>query len=111
MQTNKKYATQILNKGRETWIEADTDFFFDKIDGETCRLIKSDSRTWVKVGCLVRSGTRKAYEKASALVHNMDTACREILPVRVINHIYSKAEQGKCKNMEHPLCECRYCRK
>jgi hypothetical protein len=84
---NKKYAEQIRTSAQKYIVESDRLRWFEKIDKEEERLMKSDAKALLRVATAIESGLLL---KAQQILENMDTACREIIPLRAYNFVYAK---------------------
>ena len=84
---NKKYAKQIKTTAREHYMEADELGWFKKIDKDEERLMKRDAKALLRAATALEHGRKT---KAQELIQKMDTACRELIPLRAYNFVYSR---------------------
>ena len=84
---NKKYAKQIKTTAREHYMESDRLRWFEKIDRDEERLMKSDAKALLRAATALDHGRKT---KAQELIQKMDTACRELISVRAYNFVYAK---------------------
>lgn len=84
---NKKYAKQIQAIARNHYMEADESHWFERIDGDEKRLMQNDSKHLLRAAKWLQGG--KILE-AQAAIRKMDTACRDLIPVRAYNYVFSK---------------------
>jgi hypothetical protein len=84
---NKKYAKQIKTTAREHYMESDRLRWFEKIDRDEERLMKSDAKALLRAATALEHGRKT---KAQELIQKMDTACRELISVRAYNFVYAK---------------------